>query len=66
MKIEEAFEILLLKSEKNGVNDNIATDRGRAVQLINESFLRYIEYILEKKNDDDLRQIHLFLLGALE
>lgn len=61
MKIEEAFEILLLKSEKNGVNDNIATDRGRAVQLINESFLRYIEYILEKKNDDDLRQIQPLL-----
>lgn len=63
MKPLEAYEKYLIKSEKNGVNDGISTDKGRFAILYNEYANRYTEFIYERKNEDDLRQIQTLLVN---
>lgn len=62
MKAEQAYLKYQLKVEKNGTNDNIATDRGRFVLLFNESQNKFIEWILDNKNKDDIRYIEKLLV----
>ena len=64
MKIITAYEKYLLRIEKNGTNDNVATNKGTFVELYNSSALRYEAYILEKKNEDDIRQIAPLLVTS--
>lgn len=61
MNASQAYDKYIIKTEKNSVNDNIATDRGRFVIIYNEYQNRFIEYIYEKKNEDDFRYIQLLL-----
>lgn len=61
MTVEQAYQKYLQKVEKNGVTDNISTDRGRFVILFNESKDKFQEYILDK-SDDDLRYIQNLLV----
>ena len=62
MLIEQAFQKYLQKVEKNGRNDNISTERGRFVTIYNESQNKYIEYILDRKSNDDIRHIQSLLI----
>lgn len=62
MKPLEAYEKYLIKSEKNGTNDGLSTDKGRFKTLYNEFQNRFIEFIYERKNEDDLRQIQSLLV----
>ncbi len=57
MKIEEIYLKFLQKVNRNLRNDNISVDRGRFVFLINEAMLRRCEYLLDKKNEDDIRML---------
>ena len=63
MKPLEAYERYLIKSEKNGTNDGLSTDNGRFSKLYNEFQNRFIEFIYERKNEDDLRQIQTLLVN---
>lgn len=63
MQVEQAYQKYLIKVERNGTNDNIATDRGRFVILYNESSNRYVEHILQNsKGEDDIEYIQNLLV----
>ena len=47
----------LNKVNKNSTNDNVIADKGRFVEIFNEAQNRYMEWILEKRNEDDIRYI---------
>lgn len=60
--IEETYQQYLQKVDKNGTNDNIATDRGRYVNLFNENQNKWIEVHLQNRGIDDVRYIQKFLV----
>lgn len=62
MKIEEVYLKFLQKVNRNLTNDNISVDRGRFIFLINEEMIRRCEYLLEKKNEDDIRYLQKLLV----
>lgn len=64
MKASQAYDKYLIKVEKNSVNDNISTDKGRFVKLYNEYQNRFVEYAYEKKNEDDYRYIQSLLTST--
>jgi hypothetical protein len=64
VKVSEAYDKYLIKSEKNSINDGLSTDKGRFVVLYNEYQNRVIEYIYEKKNEDDIRYIQTLLVES--
>jgi hypothetical protein len=49
------------KLNENSINDNIAFDDSRIILAVNEAQNRFIEWIYEKKNEDDIRLIQKFL-----
>lgn len=62
MKASEAYDKFILKAEKNGTNDNIATDKARFVELYNEYQIRFLEFTYNNKNEDDFRDIQSLLV----
>lgn len=60
--VEQAYERYLIKTEKSATNDNIATDRGRFVEIFNESQNKFEERILQNRGIDDVRYIQKFLV----
>jgi len=62
MLVEQAYQRYLLKVEKNGVNDNLSTDRGRFVIIFNEAQNKYVEFMLDRKGEDDIRYIQKLLV----
>lgn len=60
---EEAYNRYLIKVEKNGTNDNTSTERGRFLELYNESQIKFTELHLKNRGIDDVRYIqHLLIL----
>lgn len=59
----QAYESFLIKTEKNGVNDGLSTDKGRFKILYNEHQNRFTEFIYERKNEDDIRNIQTLLVN---
>lgn len=59
---EQAYERFLIKVEKNAVNDNISTERGRFVELFNEAQIKFEEIHLQNRGIDDVRYIQKFLI----
>jgi len=57
MKIDQAYLLFLQLVNRNFTNDNIDVDRSRFVLLFNSIQNKYVEWILEKRNEDDLRDI---------
>lgn len=66
MLVETAYQKYLNKVEKNGVNDNISTDRGRFVILYNESQNKIQESLLDRRGEDDIRYIQKLLVSNKE
>lgn len=58
----QAYDSFIIKVNENAQTDNIATDRGRFVNIYNAASERYVEWILEKKNEDDIRYLNPILL----
>lgn len=63
MTTQTAFDKFQIKVNKNFETGSIAIDRGRFVILFNESQNKLIEYILDKKNEDDIRYIQKVLVS---
>lgn len=63
MTTQTAFDKFQIKVNKNFETGSIAIDRGRFVMLFNESQNKLIEYILDKKNEDDIRYIQKILIS---
>lgn len=59
---DEAKERYLIKAEKNGTNDNIATDNYRFCLNFNESQNKFLTLHLQNRGIDDVRYIQNFLV----
>lgn len=59
---EIAYERYITKAEKNGVNNNIATDRGRFVLLYNELKNRVVKWYLKNRQLADIEDIQVLLV----
>lgn len=57
MKASEIYDRYIIGAEKNGVTDNISTDKQRFVELYNQAQIRVLEYYYGQKSDDSLRYI---------
>lgn len=62
MTANEVYVKLLQKVNENFTNDNIALDKSRAYLHINEAQNKYVEWTLQKRNDDSLRDIQRLLV----
>lgn len=60
--IEEIQERYRIKAEKNGTNDNIATDNYRFCLNFNESQNKFLTLHLQNRGIDDVRYIQKFLV----
>ena len=62
MVSEEVYGRFIIKINKNAQTDNIQCDRGRFVEIYNEEKNKYVEWTLEKRNEDDVRYIQALLI----
>lgn len=63
MDVQTAYNKFQIKFNSNFETGKISVDRGRFVLIFNESQNRLIEYILDKKNEDDIRYIQKILIS---
>jgi len=57
MTIEQAYIQFLNLVDRNLTNNNVNVDRPRFVLLFNDIQNRYVEWLLEKRNEDSIRYI---------
>jgi len=57
MSIEEAYLRFVNQVNRNLTNNNINVDKPRFVLLFNDIANRYLEWVLEKRNEDDIRYV---------
>lgn len=57
MRIIDCYLRALQKAEENATNGGIKLDKARFVQLFNEEQNRLILYLLDKRNEDDIRYL---------
>lgn len=57
MKIIDCYLRALQKAEENASNGGIKLDKARFVQLFNDEQNRLVRYILDKKNEEEIRYI---------
>lgn len=62
MKIEEAYIRFVDIVNRNLTNNNVNVDKIRFIFLFNSASIKYLSWILEKRNEDDIRQIAPFLI----
>lgn len=60
--IDQVKDRFLIKSEKNGTNDNIAVDNLAFSLLYNESQNKYLTLQLQQRGVDDVRYVQKFLI----
>ena len=63
MNVYTAYEKFQIKANKNSGTGKVSIDRGRFVIIFNESSNKLIEYILDKKNEDDIRYLEKILVS---
>lgn len=63
MDIGTAYLKFVEKVNKNYTNDNISVDRGRFITIYNEESNKFVEWLLEKRNEDEIRDIQLLLVN---
>lgn len=62
MTIEEAYIQFLDLVNRNATNNKINVDKPRFVLLFNDIQKRYVEWVLEKRNEDVIRFISILLI----
>lgn len=62
MKIEEAYIRFVDIVNRNMTNNNVNVDKIRFIFLFNSASIKYLSWILEKRNEDDIRQAAPFLI----
>lgn len=63
MVLEEVYGRFIIKINKNAQTDNIQCDRGRFVEIYNEEKNKWLEWTLEKRNEDDVRYAQVLLVN---
>jgi hypothetical protein len=53
----EIYESFIIKANENAQTDNIAVDKARFSNLYNEASIKFVEWVLEKKNEDEIRYL---------
>lgn len=66
MKIVDCYLRALQKAEENMTNGGIKLDKARFVQLFNNEQNRLVRYILDKKNEEDIRYIQKLVVYSKE
>lgn len=66
MNSNQAYESFIIKTNKNAQTDNMSVDKGRFVKLFNEASNKFVEWVLEKKNEDDIRYLQPILKTKIE
>lgn len=61
MQINEAYIRYLDLVNKNATNNNASVSKARFVINFNDIAIKYVEWMLEKKNDDSIRNIAFLL-----
>lgn len=64
MRITKLYYEFLLLVEKNATNNNLNVDISRFVSLFNFTQLKYQSYLLDKRNEDAIRELSPFLKRA--
>ena len=62
MTIQETYVRFLQMVNRNATNNNVNVDLYRFVKGFNDLQNRYVEYVLDKRNDDSIREIQLLLV----
>ena len=62
MTTNQAYERFIIKINGNATTDNLSCDKGRFVVLFNNQTNRLVEFILEKRFEDDIRYIQKLLV----
>src|SRR5689334_21188132 len=65
MKAIEAISRLKDKLEKVNLGENLAYDSSRLIEAINIAQNKFTEWVLEKKNEDDIRLIERLVENKL-
>ena len=66
MKIVDCYLRALQTAEENMTNGGIKLDKARFVQLFNDEQNRLVRYILDKKNEEDIRYIQKLVVYSKE
>ena len=66
MNIVDCYLRALQKAEENMTNGGIKLDKARFVQLFNDEQNRLVRYILDKKNEEDIRYIQKLVVYSKE
>lgn len=62
MKIDQAYITFQQLINKNLTNDNLSVDKPRFINIFNRVQNTYVEWLLEKSNQDDVRDIQKLLV----
>lgn len=62
MTTEQVYEQFIIKINRNAQTDAVHCDRGRFVVLYNEAQEKYLESLLERKNEDEIRYAEKFVV----
>lgn len=62
MKVEDAYLQFVNQVNRNLTNNNINVDKPRFVLLFNDIQNRYVEWVLEKRNEDAIRYVQALLV----
>lgn len=62
MTVKNAYLQFLQLVNRNATNNNVNVDQYRFVRLFNFAQNRYVRYILNKRNDDSIRDIQILLV----
>lgn len=62
MQINEVYISFVNMVNSNATNNNLSVDKFRFVTLFNSTAIRYVQWMLEKRNDDSIRNISNLLI----
>lgn len=62
MQINEVYISFVNMVNSNATNNNLSLDKFRFVTLFNSTAIRYVQWMLEKRNDDSIRNISSLLI----
>tara|TARA_R100000656_G_scaffold124883_1_gene104195 strand:- start:827 stop:1492 length:666 start_codon:yes stop_codon:yes gene_type:complete len=53
----EIYDSFIIKANENGQTDNIAVEKAKFAILYNEASVKFVEWVLDKRNEDDIRYL---------
>lgn len=66
MKIAKAYLLFTELVNRSATNNNTSVDLPRFVSLFNWNQIKYVEWLLEKRNEDDVRDVSKLLIPQKE